>query len=161
MSAQAKVSNPAGGEVVLVHGPPCGGKSTYVDQHADPGDEIIDYDRMAQDAGSPVTHGHSPKYHRIVMDRRNERLRAVEAGNYSGRVWIVSARADATTQFRHDRAVLCDPGAEVCKTRAAAAGRPGHYPELIDDYYTRRSGGRVPLRRAPVISAGPHMRSSR
>jgi predicted kinase len=37
-----------GRRVVLVCGPPCAGKTTYVREHANPGDLIIDYDDLAQ-----------------------------------------------------------------------------------------------------------------
>ncbi|HYN37221.1 MAG TPA: AAA family ATPase [Actinomycetota bacterium] len=33
-------------EVVLVAGPPCSGKSTYVRDHARPGDLVLDWDRL-------------------------------------------------------------------------------------------------------------------
>ena len=34
--------------VILVAGPPCAGKTTYVQQHAQPGDWILDQDELGQ-----------------------------------------------------------------------------------------------------------------
>lgn len=48
--------------VTLVVGPPCSGKSTYVEQHAQPDDLVLCVDTFAQEAGSPVTHSHEGKY---------------------------------------------------------------------------------------------------
>jgi hypothetical protein len=33
--------------IVLVAGPPCAGKTTYVQVHAAPGDEVVDYDALS------------------------------------------------------------------------------------------------------------------
>ena len=41
----------------VVSGPPCGGKSTYVDSHAQPGDLRIDYDKIALSLGAEESHG--------------------------------------------------------------------------------------------------------
>lgn len=40
--------------VRVVTGPPCSGKSTYVDEHANRGDLVIDLDRIAYAVGYPA-----------------------------------------------------------------------------------------------------------
>ena len=37
--------------LVIVTGPPCSGKTTYVSEHHEPGDVIIDFDAMAEALG--------------------------------------------------------------------------------------------------------------
>jgi len=37
---------------ILVAGPPCGGKTTYVQTHAQPGDEVVDYDAIVAEGGT-------------------------------------------------------------------------------------------------------------
>ena len=39
--------------VILVAGPPCGGKTTYVAEHALPGQNVLDYDDIVQGLGKP------------------------------------------------------------------------------------------------------------
>ena len=41
----------------VITGPPCSGKSTYVREHAQDGDVLVDFDAIAQALGSAVAHG--------------------------------------------------------------------------------------------------------
>ncbi len=44
------------GQVMVVLGPPCAGKSSYVRKTARSGDVIVDYDVLATAFGSPTPH---------------------------------------------------------------------------------------------------------
>ena len=50
--------------VTIVCGPPCAGKTTWVAEHAAPGDTILDVDTLAKLCGSDRDHGHEGRYYR-------------------------------------------------------------------------------------------------
>ena len=50
--------------IVLVVGPPGAGKTTYVRDHKQPSDLVVDYDAIAEALGSDATHGHDDVIHR-------------------------------------------------------------------------------------------------
>src|SRR5690554_6806344 len=63
--------------ITLVVGPPTGGKSTWVRDHAQPGDVIVDFDTIAQTLGSPVTHDHPDHIVAITLEAHQAALRAI------------------------------------------------------------------------------------
>ena len=82
-------------EIILVIGPPCSGKSTYVAQHKADGDLVVDYDAIAVAiGGSP--HSHGDALHPVVNNVRNSPLRQARTGKTNaGRAWIISANPNA------------------------------------------------------------------
>ncbi|MFJ5231029.1 AAA family ATPase [Kitasatospora sp. NPDC088391] len=60
--------------LVVVVGPPAAGKSTYIEQHAAPGDIVIDFDRLAVALAPPGAPSHDHGWH-----LRNVALRARDA----------------------------------------------------------------------------------
>jgi dephospho-CoA kinase len=95
-------------EVFLVCGPPCSGKSTYVDERRQPGDLVVDYDDIARRLGSPRRHNHDFKYHGRVEATIARAIAGIKAGRHE-RAWVI--RAIPRT---YERAALAeDLGAEV------------------------------------------------
>lgn len=95
-------------EVYLVCGPPCSGKTTYVNEHRQPGDLVVDYDDIARRLGSPRTHNHDVKYHRRVEATIARALEGIKAGRHE-RAWVIRAMPRT-----YDRAALAqDLGAEL------------------------------------------------
>lgn len=126
--------------ITLVWGPPCAGKSTYVQDHAKPGDLVIDFDLIAQSFGSPNTHDHSQTVTDVANRVRNKRLGRLRLGKYNTpRAWIVSANNQALLQYPYHEEVLLDPGPTVAHTRAVEANRPYRWHQLIDDWYDTES----------------------
>lgn len=126
--------------IVLVVGPPAGGKSTFVDTHKSPGDVVVDFDRMAEAMGSSDTHTHSAGNVEATQAARNAVLTRLRRGDLSGarRAWIVSANPKAESMFPHHDLEVCDPGPEETHARATRAGRPGQWHQLIDSWYAAR-----------------------
>lgn len=126
--------------VTLVCGPAGGGKSTYVREHAKPGDIIIDLDEINQELTG--RHGHQ----RIKADigpalwTRNRRL-AQLAEMRTGQAWfIVGAPTERERQWWKDALgaidiVLLDPGMDVIRQRI---GNNLRRVTVAEQWYRRR-----------------------
>ena len=140
--------------VFVVTGPPCSGKSTYVREHAQPDDVVIDYDVLAQALGSSVHHGHATHFDAIVGKARWAAIKAaLEASRTDGAtVWIIDS-CIPDYRLRHYQ----QAGAEIITLdvdraelhRRASRERPELWHRLIDDW-------------APLLrDAGPAWRPER
>jgi hypothetical protein len=73
--------------VKLVCGPPAAGKSTYVKQHARPGDIVIDLDSIAREYG--FTRYRPPGVAGILLQDRNDRLVALAYEPAERMAWVI------------------------------------------------------------------------
>lgn len=138
--------------LTVVTGPPCAGKSTYVDAHRQPGDVVIDFDRIAVALGADTLHtvtttpdglahatptshvdwSTSSAHRTLARDIRARLVRTLIAdmkrdGPTGYGVWLVDAAPKGwqRTEYRRVGAAIVDldPGREVCHVRARDAGR--------------------------------------
>ena len=129
---------------VLVVGPPGAGKTTYVRDHKQPSDLVVDYDAIAEALGSDATHGHDDVIHRSVMAARNAVLNSLRRGECEARrAWIISANPKAESIFPFHERVVVDPGREETLHRGSDADRPASWMRLVDDWYATRSGSQA------------------
>ena len=127
--------------ITLVVGPPGAGKSTLVERRATPGDLVVDFDRLAQSLGSPVSHDHDAATVEAAKAARGAVLSRLRRGEVSAaRAWIISSNADAESMFPYHDIELVDPGEAEVRRRAVEAGRPDRWLQLIGDWYRRRGG---------------------
>lgn len=134
--------------IVVVTGPPCGGKSTHVDENVKPGDLIIDMDCIAAaieyDSSS---HDYSQLTRNVARVARNAavgKLLTEMQGERRRTAYII--HTDPPPEMRRTyRAfgahfVECDPGKDVCLERLKT--RPEANQKLVrqwlDDYYVKR-----------------------
>lgn len=121
--------------VTVVAGPPCAGKTTWVDAHRGPHDLVVDHDRLAVALGSEASHGHPPALLPFLIEIRDAVLARLRRPSEVERAWVV------TTSHRPD---LLVPDAEVvwllvdedtCLRRARASGRPREWQRLITEWW--------------------------
>ena len=125
--------------LTVVTGPPCSGKTTYVQQNAARGDAVVDFDVIAQGLGSPVSHGHSESVKRMAVQVRAAAIdAAIRRHRQGGDAWVVDSRPapPAVRRYLEAGARMVDltaPAAELHR-RADEAGRPAAWHDLIDQF---------------------------
>jgi len=126
-------------DVTLVVGPPCAGKTTWALAHAAPGVEVIDFDAIAVDLGSPSSHDHPPAiYWRAVREQRRREQRV--ALNPRARAIVVRTLADprerlaVARRLRATYVEVIDPGRDVVEPRVATQ-RPRRAMEAVTAWY--------------------------
>ncbi len=132
----------------VVTGPPCSGKSTLVDEQRQPGDVVIDFDRLAVALGLDGEHADwddPASVHRyLARVARASVLKVVLATRVDdgpGTVWVIDTAPQGwqLDSYLRARAVIdaLDPGAAECHRRAAADHRPAATHEQIDAWYAQ------------------------
>jgi len=110
--------------VTLVSGPPCAGKSTFVEQRRSVGDLVVDFDAEASTLGS----GGKWKHTAAVGDateRRIQDLIETVAAMVDGTAWVIrcapeaEAREALAARVRADRVIVLRPALGVLLERAA------------------------------------------
>jgi hypothetical protein len=128
-----------GPPITLVCGPPGAGKSTYVQDHAQANDLIVDYDLIGHALGSPDRHTHQ-SIHPVINAARNAVLTQIRRADHrAAAVWIVSTNPNAAAIFPHHHLVYLNPGRDVAYQRAADGGRTGQALDLIDKWHAPSS----------------------
>lgn len=120
----------------VVYGPPGAGKSTYVDEHRQPGDVVIDLDVLAVALGSTDTHDHHDDVRSIAGAARASAIRRTI--NRGCTAWVIDT--SLRTESLREHADLCDfilidPGRTTTLHRARAAGRPQSSLDVIERWY--------------------------
>lgn len=127
--------------IVLVIGPPCAGKTTWVNNNKGERDLVVDYDALAVALGSDTDHAHRDPIHAATMAARNAVLNALRRGKVdTGRAWIISSNPRAEQIFPFHSIITVDPGREEVESRVRQGARPAHFLQLVDDWYSTRQG---------------------
>ena len=120
----------------VIIGAPCSGKSTYVREHAQKGDVIVDYDEIARALGAD---GHLPD-----GDIKQAAFRARKAViDYCVETkcesWIIHSMPTDEQREAYAKAgaeqIVMETDMETCLQRAADDGRPPGTEQIIRDYF--------------------------
>lgn len=126
------------GKIAVVVGPPCAGKSTFVQGAKKPNDVVVDADLLAQALGSEVAHDSTGDVREVMLNVRRVAISIVLEGIESP-AWIIHTNPDAQLVRRYREAgatfKLLDPGIDECLARAKAQGRPQGTEEAIRAWY--------------------------
>lgn len=135
------------GGLTVVTGQPCAGKTSWVDDHRETGDVVIDVDALAVALGAETDHvdWSSATPHRILArDLRAYLVRTLISdikrdGPPAYGVWLIDTAPKQWQRAEYRRAqatiVDLDPGREVCHERAKAAGRTVSTHGEIERWY--------------------------
>lgn len=129
------------GQVVLIAGPPCAGKTTRALELAQPGDLVIDRDAIARQLGSSRLHMHTPYISRLAEQRMRAQLAKLQATRdvtaYVVRCLPGAGQRQAWVNRFRARLILLDPGVDECLHRARLDGRPPGTYAAIRQWYAR------------------------
>jgi predicted kinase len=138
--------------LTVVTGPPCSGKSTYVREHAKPGDITIDFDVLAQALGSSVPHDHGEAIRMVTADMRRAAITSAIQQHHRGHtVWIVDVNPELRMDaYRKAGARMVTMAADLEELhRRADLERPALWHDLID-----RHGAKTTTKRPSRHSSG-------
>lgn len=127
----------------VVTGPPAAGKSTFVREHAQPGDIRIDFDELANTlAGVPAgNHEHGPATVAVARAARTAAIAAARKHSGDVDVWLIHSTPSPTTldQYRQDGAEIhqVDPGRDVVMKRIKTM-RPSHMHAVAARWYEQQ-----------------------
>ena len=123
----------------VVVGPPCAGKSTFVDDNRQSGDVVVDYDKIAVALGSDEFHKATGDVRAAAFTARSSVIDSALSGKIK-RAWIIHTKPmpDMVDKYREagfDFEIV-NPGREECLSRAEADGRPSHTIEAIEKWFS-------------------------
>lgn len=135
-----------GARVCVVIGPPAGGKSTYVREHATITDVAIDLDAIAR-ALMPLelaqSHTYPAHVRHVAIGARKAAIERATRLKERVTVWIIHAipTPDELAMYRsmHWQIITCDPGRETVLERCRTQ-RPEYIIPAVDRWYAYTAG---------------------
>jgi hypothetical protein len=147
---RGRLSHPAGLQpavipLTIVCGPPAAGKTTYVEDHANPEDLVIDLDVIGSRLAGDVGHDWSRSYLIDALGERNRYLREISKPCSWPAAWlIVGAPGEKEREWWKDKLqpkeiVLLVPPADLCHERIKGRGgvRELQQHRAVDDWFFR------------------------
>lgn len=127
----------------VLTGPPCGGKSTYMEKHAKPGDLKVDYDEISLTLGAKVKWNPLGLVQKAAMRARKAAIDEAMK-NPDAEAWIIQSRLSDSLRKTYEDAgaeiVEIDPGKDTCIERAKRDGRPKNIFLAIEGWYAGKKG---------------------
>lgn len=107
--------------VMVVAGPPCAGKTTWVSEHAEPADAVLDYDLLA--SALAVNGEAQPGHHALVLAAFYGVLRTQRETALGCRLWVPTGAPHRDTRQRYRElngahVLVLETPADVCQRRA-------------------------------------------
>lgn len=129
----------------IITGPPCSGKSTYVREHAKPGDVRVDFDAIAQTLGAAVAHGSEGLPRACAFKARTAVINHLLEHHDEGEAYVIHTSPAQWQVEAYERAgaefVELDADLETCLERAEQDGRPEGEADAIRQWFAEREQG--------------------
>ena len=146
----------------VVTGPPCAGKSTYVQENRADKDVLVDYDLIAQALGSTTAHESQGAIRTCALSARDRATDLCIERDFDSWVIRTELTADERETFELAGAEFVElaPGEDECIARAEADGRSEDCIEAIRAWYAKhgdkeRSMPAKPMEREYRMMAQP------
>jgi 5-methylcytosine-specific restriction endonuclease McrA len=114
---------PSAVPLTIIHGPPASGKSTYIAQHKQPGDIVIDLGVIKTQLSGKVEYDTEKKWLRPAVDKRNQMLRALSTETRPVSAWFIVGAPTAKEReywkevLRPVHVVILDAPEDICIQR--------------------------------------------
>lgn len=131
----------------IITGPPCAGKSSYAWEHREPGDVVVDFDRIARASGADREHAARGAIKDAAFAARDAIIDHVLAHDVEALVIHTSPSAEQMARYMEAGAdvVTIDADMETCLARAEQDDRPPETIEVIRRYFDNdQKEARVP-----------------
>lgn len=126
----------------IIMGPPCAGKTTFLNQNARPGEPRVDYDAICKTLGSTLDHAKSEPIKQVSWAARAAAIARIFEGVDSD-AWIIQHNATSEQIGRWKKQGcefhIVDPGIDVCLQRAKEEKRGKEVEQAIESWYKNRS----------------------
>lgn len=133
----------------IITGPPCAGKSTYIQEHAKEGDLCVDYDHIAQALGATKSHAAEGIVRQAAFSAREGAI-SIALQNADAESWIIHTSPSEEHIKAYEEAgaefISLDPGYDVCMERAASDGRPQNTLDGIEKWYAGRKSRKMSIK---------------
>lgn len=145
--------------LTVVIGPPAAGKSTWVREHAQPHDIVIDFDLLALALAGPGAdpHDHTPPVMAVARAARTAAIEAALKQRHHTDVYVIHSNPSAERMSEYQRAgarvVTVDPGKDVVRQRCKTQ-RPSRMFAAIDAWYREHGDAGSGPSRAVVPDLG-------
>lgn len=128
------------GQINIIVGPPCAGKSTFVRDTRDPSDAVVDYDAIAQALGASSSHNAEGDIRILAFRVRQAAIDSIVDKGIGSDSWIIHTNPPEDAMQRYEKAgakfMMLDPGVDACLERAKNEGRPDESIDAITGWYS-------------------------
>lgn len=125
-------------KIIVVTGPPAGGKSTYVRESAAPGEIVVDFDLLAVTFGSSSAYDAGKDVKAVTFAARKAAVDVILRG-VDTKAWIIHTQPTDAQLADYEKVgadvVTIDPGMDVALEQAAADDRPAWTEGKIVQWY--------------------------
>lgn len=137
----------------VIIGPPCSGKSTYVQKHRKDGDIVVDFDKLCQALGSGEKHAAPRAILEVAFKARDTIIDDICSNDREA--WIIHTKPTEKQMVMYEAAgaefIEMDTDMETCLQRCEADDRPPGTEDIIRQYFEAQKSASFSSKRRPKM----------